>query len=54
MEAHLLDFDEDLYGVEAGVDFQHRLRDEEKFSSVEDLVAQIDADAAEARRLLGI
>ena len=54
VEAHLLDFDEDLYGVEGGVDFQHRLRDEEKFSSVEDLVAQIDADAAEARRLLGM
>lgn len=54
VEAHLLDFDGDLYGVEAQVDFRHRLRDEEKFESVEALVAQIDRDAAEARRLLGL
>src|SRR3712207_6822713 len=54
VEAHLLDFDGDLYGVEAQVDFHHRLRDEEKFDSVDALVAQIDKDAAEARRLLGL
>lgn len=54
VEAHLLQFDGDLYGVEAQVDFRHRLRDEEKFDSVEALVAQIDRDAAEARRLLGL
>lgn len=54
VEAHLLDFDEDLYGMEAGVDFQHRLRDELKFDSVDDLVAQIDDDAAQARDLLGL
>ena len=54
VEAHLLQFDGDLYGVEAQVDFRHRLRDEEKFDSVDALVAQIDLDAAEARRLLGL
>jgi len=54
VEAHLLDFDGDLYGREVSVDFRHRIRDEEKFDSVEQLVAQIDADAAEARRLLGL
>lgn len=54
VEAHLLQFDGDLYGVEAQVDFRHRLRAEEKFDSVEELVAQIDRDAAEARRLLGL
>ena len=54
VEAHLLDYDGDLYGVEAQVDFRHRLRDELKFDSVEELVAQIDLDAVEARRLLGL
>lgn len=54
VEAHLLQFDGDLYGVEAQVDFRHRLRDEEKFDDVDALVAQIDKDAAEARRLLGL
>ena len=54
VEAHLLNYDGDLYGLEAQVDFRHRLRDEEKFESVEALVAQIDLDAAEARRLLGL
>ncbi len=54
VEAHLLEFSGDLYGVEAQVDFRHRLRDELKFESVEALVAQIDRDAAEARRLLGL
>ena len=54
VEAHLLDYDGDLYGMEAQVDFRHRQRDELKFDSVEALVAQIDLDAAEARRLLGL
>ena len=54
VEAHLLEFSGDLYGREAAVDFRHRLRDEERFDSAEALVAQIDLDAAEARRLLGL
>lgn len=54
VEAHLLDFSGDLYGRQASVDFRHRIRDEERFDSVADLVAAIDADAAEARRLLGV
>jgi riboflavin kinase/FMN adenylyltransferase len=54
VEAHLLDFSGDLYGREAAVSFRHRLRDERKFDSAEELVAQIDRDAAEARRLLGL
>jgi riboflavin kinase/FMN adenylyltransferase len=54
VEAHLLDFSGDLYGREAALDFQHRLRGEEKFDTVEELVAQIDRDAAQARRLLGL
>ena len=41
LEAHLLDFDDDLYGEPARVRFVARLRDEEKFDSVDALVAQM-------------
>jgi riboflavin kinase / FMN adenylyltransferase len=52
IEAHLLDWSGDLYGTAASVDFRHRLRDELRFDSVDALVAQIAADAQEARHLL--
>ena len=52
VEAFLLDYEGDLYGVEAAVDFRHRLRDEERFPSVDALVAQMAEDVAEARSLL--
>lgn len=52
VEAYVLDFSGDLYGREAAVAFHHRLRDEQKFDSVEALVAQIDADVEQTRRLL--
>lgn len=54
VEAYLLDFDEDVYGCHLAVDFRHRLRDEERFERVEDLVARIHEDVALARRLLGV
>lgn len=53
IEAHLLDYSGDLYGLEVAVDFRHRIRDEERFDGVDALVAQIGADAEAARRLLG-
>jgi riboflavin kinase/FMN adenylyltransferase len=49
-ELHLLDFDEDIYGQEIEVIFKHKLRDEQKFPSLEALKTQIKADVAEARR----
>lgn len=52
LEAHLFDFDGDLYGRRIEVEFVARLRDEEKFPDLPTLVAQMDRDAAEARRLL--
>jgi riboflavin kinase / FMN adenylyltransferase len=53
VEAHLLDWVGDLYGHAIGVDFRHRIRDEQRFDGVDALVAQIQADAAAARQLLG-
>jgi riboflavin kinase/FMN adenylyltransferase len=53
LEAHLLDFDGDLYGQAAAVRFVDRLRDEERFESVEALVEQMALDVEAARALLG-
>jgi riboflavin kinase / FMN adenylyltransferase len=51
VEAYLLDFDDDLYDEAARVSFVERLRGEERFERVEDLVAQMhrDVEAARAR-----
>jgi riboflavin kinase / FMN adenylyltransferase len=52
VEAHVLDFDGDLLGAQVSVSFEHRLRDEAAFPTVEDLVAQIHQDIRHTRRLL--
>ncbi len=52
LEAHLFDFDGDLYGRRIDVEFVHKLRDEEKFDGLDSLVAQIGRDAAQARSIL--
>lgn len=53
LEAHLLDFSGDLYGERARVQFISRLRGEEKFDRIEDLVAQMEKDVAATRAALG-
>jgi riboflavin kinase/FMN adenylyltransferase len=53
LEAHVLDFSGDLYGLRVRLDLIERLREERKFSGVDQLVAQIAADVAAARRVLG-
>ncbi|MBS0570467.1 MAG: bifunctional riboflavin kinase/FAD synthetase [Proteobacteria bacterium] len=53
LEAHLFDFDGDLYGKKIEVEFVEKLRDEERFSSLDAMVKQIDLDAQAARRILG-
>ncbi len=52
LEVHVFDFDGDLYGRRLAVDFVAKLRDEEKFPSLEALVEQMNADAARAREIL--
>ena len=44
LEAYLLDFEGDLYGEPARVRFVERLRDELKFDSIDDLIAQMERD----------
>jgi len=52
VEAHLFDFDGDLYGAELRVHLVRRLRDERRFPDVTELKAQIERDIAEARASL--
>ena len=54
LEAHLFDFNGDLYGRHLTVEFVRKLRDEEKFASLDDLTRQMHRDAAAARALLGL
>lgn len=51
VEAHLLDFEGDLYGQTVALDFLERLRGERRFSGPEELVDQIREDIAQARRI---
>ena len=53
VEAHVLDFDRDLYGSTVRLSFVQRLRDERAFPDVDALRAQVDADRRSARRLFG-
>ncbi len=51
VEAYLLDFDGDLYDQRLRLEFVARLRDEQRFAAVSDLVAQIEHDVAHTRKL---
>jgi riboflavin kinase/FMN adenylyltransferase len=53
VEAFLLDFEGDLLGRELSIEFWQRLRDEERFDSVEELVAKIDDDVRRTREVVG-
>jgi len=52
VEAHLLDFHQEIYGTDVRLDFVARLRDELKFDSVDELLDQIWKDVEESRRIL--
>lgn len=52
LEAHLFDFDGDLYGQRIEVEFVHKLRDEASFPDLPALVRQMHEDARQARALL--
>jgi len=52
LEAHLFDFDGDLYGREIEVEFVAKLRDEERFPDLDALTRQMNRDAEQARSIL--
>ncbi len=49
LEVYLFDFDEDIYGRHIQVSFRHKLRDEERFDSLQALTAQIEKDVEQAK-----
>jgi riboflavin kinase/FMN adenylyltransferase len=53
VEAHLLDFEEEIYGREMRLDFMERLREEQRFGSVEALTEQLNQDLINAKEILG-
>jgi riboflavin kinase/FMN adenylyltransferase len=52
VEAHILDFKENIYGQKIRVNFIDRLRDEKKFSNISELSEQIKKDIIKARKIL--
>jgi riboflavin kinase/FMN adenylyltransferase len=54
IEAHLLDYEGDLYGRRMDLEFLGKLRDEIGFSSPEELAAQIRRDVAQAKAFFGL
>lgn len=52
VEAHVLDFEGDLYGRELTLEFVARVRAEQKFAGLDELKAQIAADVVQVRQLL--
>jgi riboflavin kinase/FMN adenylyltransferase len=52
IEAHLLDFDRDIYGANVALDFVARLRGEQHFPNLEALASQIKSDVETTRRVL--
>jgi riboflavin kinase/FMN adenylyltransferase len=52
LEAHVFDFSGDLYGREIEVEFVAKLREEERFPSLDALVVQMHKDAVQARQIL--
>ncbi|MFO7965704.1 MAG: bifunctional riboflavin kinase/FAD synthetase [Desulfobacterales bacterium] len=50
VEVHILDFHKDIYGRQIRVNFIERIRDEKKFSGIDELSRQIRRDVEQARR----
>lgn len=50
LEVHLLDFDREIYGAHVTVYFMHKLREEEKYPSLEALTAQIALDVEATKK----
>ena len=53
VEAYLLDFEGDLYGRVVDVGFVKRIREERRFSGVDELIGQIRRDVEQARIIAG-
>lgn len=53
VETYLIDYHGELYGRELKVEFMHKIRDEQRFASPQELRSQIEKDVEKARIILG-
>lgn len=51
IETHILDFDQDIYGLPMQIRFLQRIRDERRFPSLEALKAQLQVDCLVVRQM---
>ena len=54
LEVHLFDFDRQIYGAHVQVRFIQKIREEQRFDSLEALIAQINVDADQGKAIFGI
>jgi riboflavin kinase/FMN adenylyltransferase len=54
IEAHILDFSQDLYSEQVSIEFLLRLRGEQRFSSVEELINQVHRDIERTREIVTV
>lgn len=52
LEVHIFDFNRDIYSEEVEIQFITRVRDEQKFNNVDELIAQIQKDEITIRRIV--
>ena len=52
IEVHFFDFEQDLYHKELVIDILHRLRDEHKFDSLDELKSQLNQDQIDAKKFI--
>lgn len=53
IEAHIIDFDEDIYGASIGVSFRRYLREEQRFDSIKALINQLNEDIKTVKKSKG-
>lgn len=54
LEVHLLNFSGDIYGKHLSVIFRHKIRDEQKFASIDELKTAIQADIEYGKKYFGV
>ena len=52
VEVFIMDFSGDIYGKDLSIDLVHRIRGEQRFTGIDELVAQIGRDVEQARQVL--
>ena len=54
LEVFILDFDQDVYGYSVEVEFLHKIRDEQKFDSLQELKIHIEQDTVKAKQYFNL